>query len=172
MYTYKLLSTILAVWLASAVIPSCSCDHPEIVHLDFADRVNLAGPAMGEKAAGFAKVDSSIRNCDIFFLVNESNAKCYGEPVIERFIDTSRFIREAIAQRYNELWVHFYHRGDNTDDLLKTRSTKLLALCNNDIVSEFLWRHGQPRDTLLYDHGHVIGEDDIKLEDMRFKKKP
>jgi hypothetical protein len=168
---------ILAVSLALAGMPSCSCDHPEFIHLDFADMVYVVGPTMGEKASGHYKIDSSILNRELYFLVNESNPKCYAKPVIEKFIDTNRLIREEIAKRYYELRVHFYHRGDNTvgdntDELLKSRTTKPLVYFENDIISEYVWRDGRQAETLFYDHGQIMDGQDIKLEDMRKKNNP
>lgn len=137
----------------------------------FADRVNVLDPTMGEKASGHFKIDSSVRSSDVYFLVNESNPKCYAEQMIERFIDTSRLIGEEIAKRYRQLSVTFYHRGNLTDELFMSKSTKILTLCENDLISEYHWRDGQPRDTVFYDHGMERGAENIKLDDMRFKKK-
>ncbi|HEV2479693.1 MAG TPA: hypothetical protein VGS79_08505 [Puia sp.] len=171
MHTYKLLSMILTVTLASAGMPSCSSYKPKFVHLDFADRVYLIGPTMGEKASGHAKIDSSIKGSNVFFLVNESNPKYYADSVIDRFIDTNRFIREEIAKRYHELTVHFYHRGDYTAGLLEDRSIKALILSDKDIISEYVWRDGRPSDTLYYENGQIKDGQNIQLEDMRKKKK-
>lgn len=145
---------------------SCSGNHPEFVHLDFADDVYFVGPTMGEKAAGITKIDSSIRNSDVYFLVNESDPKRYAQPVIEKFIDTNRFIREEIAKRYNYLTVWFYRRGNNTegnntDELLRTRTTKLLPYFNDDIISRYVWRNGRPNDTAFYDHGVERGAEKL-----------
>ena len=168
---------ILAVSLATVAMPSCSSGDPEFIHLDFADVVNVVGPTMDERASGHAKIDSSIRSSDVYFLVNESDPKLYAQPVIEKFIDTNQFIREEIAKRHYELTVWFYHRGDNsggdnTDELLKTRSGKMLTYFNNDIISEYVWRNGQPVDTAYYDHGVKKRAENLKPEDMLNKKNP
>lgn len=161
---------LLAIALVSAVLPSCSRRKPEIMHLDFADWIHVAEPTIGEVASGHFKIDSSKLNCELFFLVNETNPKYYADSVIERFIDTSQLIKEASEKHYDELRLLFYHRSSNTDELLKTKSTKYLPYCDNDMISEYAWRQGRPETTLFYDHGRPRGEK-IKLEDMRFKKK-
>jgi len=172
MRTCNLLPVILAVSLATAAMPSCTSGSPEFIHLDFADVVYVVGPTMDERASGHFKIDSSIQSSDVFFMVNENNPKYYAKPVIEKFIDTNRFIQEAIVRHYYELRVCFYHRGDNsggdnTDELLRTRSSKLLTYFNNDIISEYVWRDGRPKDTVFYDHGVEVGAEHIQLEDMR-----
>ncbi|HEV2479694.1 MAG TPA: hypothetical protein VGS79_08510 [Puia sp.] len=169
--SHNLLSMLLAVTLASAGMPSCSSYKPKFVHLDFADDIYIAGPTMGELATGHPKIDSSEKNCELFFLVNETNPKYYADSVIERFIDTSWVIREAMTKGYHELRVHFYHRGGESDELLKTRDAKVLDYLANEMISEYGWMEGRPEGTIFYDHGRVRGED-IQLEDMRKKKKP
>lgn len=161
----------MAVTFVSAILPSCSCDDPEFVHMDFSDDINIVGPTMAERAAGNASIDSPKRSCDLFFLVNETNPKCYAPAAIHRFIDTNQFIKGEIAKHYHELRIHFYHRGDGTNALIKSRSTKELTLFDKDIISEYVWRDGQPRDTLSYENGQVKGAENIQLEDVRKEKK-
>jgi len=137
------LMILLANGVAVFGLASCSCRNPEFIHLDFADDLSIVGPTIGERAAGHAKVDSTVRSRELFFLVNESDPKCYSEEVIERFVDTCKFVRREIAMRYHELRVTFYHRSVNTDFMLHTRTDKALTLCYNDIISEVVWRDGR-----------------------------
>lgn len=172
MYARKSLSLILMMSLTSAMMPSCSHTHPTIIHLDFEDYIYYPGPTMGEKAAGHFAIDSSIKRCELFFLVNESNPKYYPERYIDGFIDTSRVINTEIAKKYEELRVHFYHRSSHTDAMLELRSHKAFTLCYGDDISEYVWRNGHPSDTLFYDsRGRIIGTEKIQLEDVRKQNK-
>lgn len=159
-----LLKGALAALFVSFGMSSCSCTSPEVIHLDFADVLSIVGPTMGERAAGNVKIDSNVRSRQLFFLINESTPKCYSETVIDGFIDSSKLVQQEIARRYYELRIMFYHRSANTDAMLKFRTDKALTLCNDDIISEYVWRNGQASDTLFYDHGRIRGSEDIKIE--------
>jgi hypothetical protein len=161
MHKFNIGTHLLIGIVLSGTILSCSCGNPEIIHLDFADNVNFVHPVFGSDKD---KDDTSRKAVNIHFLINESSKSCYGEPVINKFIDTSRFIQQQIKNGYYDLRVTFYHKSENTDAMLKLRTNKALTLCNDDIISEYGWREGKPSDTLFYEHGQIKGSEKIKLE--------
>jgi hypothetical protein len=111
----------------------CDCKNKKIIHLDFLDRY----------AETYYIMDTNhtipLKDVAFYFLVNQTNLKCINFKTLEKFINTDSFIQKNILENYPQLTLTLYRESKNTDELIKFKSTKALAYCNNDIVVEYLW---------------------------------
>ena len=152
----------ILLFLVLAAVFSCSHRNPEIIHMDFLDLVSIQLPSYS-----YEKIDSSLINRDLYYLVNESNPKNIEDSMIWNFIKTDHFIQQEIHQNYFRLNIMFYHQSENTDIVTKHRTSRYLSDCNQDEVSEYEWNQGKFNIVWHFDNGIMRGSENIILEDIK-----
>ena len=155
---------ILLFFLVAACF-SCSYRKPEIIHMDFLDQTGYQRPSYD-----YEKIDSSLINKELYYLVDESNPKNIEDSMIWSFIKSDPIIQKEIAKNYFRLNIMFYHQSDNTDIVLKQRTYRNLPDCNEDEISEYEWDQGKYSSIWHYDHGVLRGSEKIILEDIKHSK--
>jgi len=139
---------------------SCSVKSQKITHLDFLDIEGKTYKIMDSTHK------NPINDMSMYFLVNRTELKNIDFGLIEKFISTDSFIQNKI-QRFSEVSITVYKESKNTKYLIKSKSSKYLSLCNDDIVVEYLWADGKPSDTLYYENGQINGSEKIRLLNIR-----
>jgi hypothetical protein len=100
----------------------------------------------------------------IYFVIDERNIDCINYEQLGDYLRNDTMIQKQIAEKYAELGTVFFKKSINTDNLTKYKSKKMLGLCNDDKVVEFIWTHGVLSDTFYYKNGRIKGSESIQLK--------
>lgn len=132
--------------LVTAILICFSCNHrtPEIIHMGFLDYVGKTYNILDTDHLKPYKIMS------VYYLVNQSDFERISIKNIEKHISSDTFIQNQIRKDYWRLNVKFYRKSENTDRLIKFRSSKELPLCNGDKIIEYQWSLSKPYDTVYY----------------------
>ena len=133
--------------------------------MDFLDVASIIPPSYS-----YEKIDSSLINRNLFYLVDESNPKNIKDSMIWNFINSDHFIQQEIHKNYFRLNIVFYHQSENTDIVVQHRSPRYLPDCNEDQFSEYEWDQGKLDDVMHFDNGVLRGAENIILEDIKHHK--
>jgi len=142
---------------------SCKCSKPNIIHIDFCDfEDSVAG--RGDKAGKTLQLKS------LNYIVDATHSACWADSILLPFVKTDSFIQEEMNKKYYHLTITFYKRSSDTKILMKEHSSRLLNLCNDDIVVEYQWIEGKLLEPLYYHNGVIEGAKDIQLLDSNRNK--
>lgn len=135
---------------------SCNCNkNPKVIHMSYFDVLDTAYNIMDTAHL------NPFKDKTLYYLVNEKEVKCLDDPFYLGYLEKDSSCQRAIGNKYHSLSVFFYKRSENTDQLIKTKLTKYLSFCNEDIIAEYAWTYGMQRDIFHYHNGKIEGSEKI-----------
>lgn len=96
-----------------------------------------------------------IAQKNLFYVVNSSKNDSVVDNNVKNFLDSSRFVGEALRS-FPTVEILFYRKSANVEALVLKKDRRLLPLCSNDIIWEFVYDEGQVRSAFKFKDGEIV----------------
>ncbi len=156
-WNYKLLFNCFILGL---LVLSCTCERLQIQYLPFFDSHSNTYRIV-DTAQVHPQPDKSM-----YYSINQSSLRCININELDSVVNSNSEIQKQLKRNYYRVNVILYKESDNLKEAIKHQSHKLLTLCNDDIVAEYMWEKGELVTALYYEDGQIKGSGNIKLEDV------
>jgi hypothetical protein len=79
----------------------------------------------------------------IYYLINKENYSGVNFSLIDSFVAKDEFIQKNVVANHKRLTAIFLKTSENTNNLIKYKTGKMLALADNDVIVEYEWVDGE-----------------------------